>query len=137
MNWTPYGKTWAEFQREEFADGGVVVWERGSPDTTLLGDVNGAGGGCGCCQAFKDSTVIEAYAVVCPGVIAPPDMRDLARKELGLDADPLRRVSPDTVRALLRRIEWRILPDTKRCPECFGAQHEGHKPDCELARLIR
>lgn len=39
----------------------------------------------------------------------------------------------DEVQALLKRIEW-IYSD--ECPACGNMKYEGHKRDCELARII-
>lgn len=44
----------------------------------------------------------------------------------------------DELKAMLKEHEWtwRGLPYAE-CKECNKGQHEGHAPDCELARLIK
>jgi len=61
----------------------------------------------------------------------------------------------DTLRAMLRRLEWagrdEFYPHVRTCPECGGFQYKPtnphlvdsnvlkstHKPDCDLATLLR
>jgi hypothetical protein len=46
-------------------------------------------------------------------------------------------------RAMLKRLEWICVGESGEgqdviiCPDCQNEQKEGHKPDCELAAMLR
>jgi hypothetical protein len=83
------------------------------------------------------------------------ELREDAHGNIALDEDGPHRAmlrlldEVERSRALLRRIEWEgTAPDptipyeyTDGCPACGmpkrSGTHHGHKPDCELAALIR
>jgi len=40
------------------------------------------------------------------------------------------------MKKLLKEMEWHELEDITLCPRCLAHQWNGHRDDCELAKLI-
>lgn len=64
------------------------------------------------------------YWALCPGVDASEHLSRLLS-------------AAQEMREVLRELEWRSSWNGTVCPVCKGTrEHDGHRPDCRLARLI-
>lgn len=41
-----------------------------------------------------------------------------------------------SLEAMLKKHEWAEYEGTYYCPECLGLRDDGHKTDCQLAKLL-
>lgn len=52
--------SWDAFRSHPLCKSGVLIWLDDSTDQpTLIGDVNGLGGGCDCCSVIERDTIVR------------------------------------------------------------------------------